>query len=92
MYIPPQGIHFRLVGYVSQHVLHSRDAQEPQVGLFSADLNHYTDQYFTLVVGAGPHQGTYLIKSKQTGKVLFSRTDAEPYVWHTDSTSYPDDK
>lgn len=91
IYIPPTGISFRLLGYLSQNVIFSRNSPEPQVYTHPAH-DDYADHYFTLVPGTGARQGSYLIKSTYTGKVLFSRTHATPYVWHTDSTAYPDDK
>lgn len=94
MYIPPEGIYFRLLGQHSQWVLFSRDAQ-PYVGTAPASPK-YDDQYFTLVPGTGEHKGAYLIRSKMTKKVLFSRV-SDPFVGDvaihdTDQSQYYSDK
>ncbi|PBK68291.1 hypothetical protein ARMSODRAFT_213790 [Armillaria solidipes] len=48
MYISPEGIYFRLVGYaLSWHVLYSRCSPEPQVSHHEGPK--YEDQLFTLV-------------------------------------------
>jgi len=91
LYIPPQGLYFRLLGYDSQRVLFSRTHAEPQV-FHHPVAYEYNDQYFTLVPGTGVRKGLYLIKSKQTDKVLFSRTHAVPNVWHVDGNGDYDDK
>ncbi|KAH7885575.1 hemolytic lectin [Phlebopus sp. FC_14] len=77
-YIPPNGIYFRLLGYVSQYVLYSR-YEDPQVGQVSRD-RLYEDQYFTLIHGTGAREGTYAIKSLRTGNVLFSRNPEQPHI------------
>ncbi|KAI0315459.1 hemolytic lectin [Amylostereum chailletii] len=83
IYIPPNGLYFRLLGYASQRVLFSRSHAEPQVWHHPVD-SEYEDQYFTLIHGTGSRKGLYAIKSKRTGKVLFSRTLQDPNVWHVD--------
>ncbi|KAK0452578.1 hemolytic lectin LSLb [Armillaria borealis] len=82
MYIPPQGIYFRLVGYHSQHVLFSRDHADPEFWHCKGPV--WEDQFFTLIHGTGSRLGLYAIKSKRIGKVLFSRTSEEPFVGHRD--------
>ncbi|KAK0451214.1 hemolytic lectin LSLb [Desarmillaria tabescens] len=82
MYIPPQGIYFRLVGHASQHVLFSRNHADPEFWHYKGP--EYEDQLFTLIYGTGSRAGLYAIKSKRTGKVLFSRTSQEPFVGHID--------
>lgn len=78
MYIPPNGLYFRLLGYVSQEVIFARNS-DPKVGCVSYTSEH-TDQYFTLIHGTGEHSGKYAIKSKATGYVLFSRRGSQPHV------------
>ncbi|KAK0469228.1 uncharacterized protein EV420DRAFT_15892 [Desarmillaria tabescens] len=78
MYIPPQGIYFRLLGRVSQCVLFARNGPEPLVWQYKGP--EYEDQLFTLIHGTGSHAGLYAIKSKCTGKVLFSRGSPPPRV------------
>ena len=91
MYIPPQGIYFRLLGYTSQRVLFSRTHAEPQVFHYPVG-DEYNDQFFTLVPGTGARKGLYLIKSKHTNKVLFSRTHSDPHVGHIDGNGDFNDK
>ena len=88
-YIPPKEISFRLLGYVSQHVLVSRTHRSPEVTHHPKDLEN-PDQYFQLIPGTGKHGGYYLVKSKYTGKVLFSRS-ASPRVGHIDGNGKYDD-
>ncbi|KAK0231736.1 hemolytic lectin LSLb [Armillaria nabsnona] len=82
MYIPPQGIYFRLTGQESQHVLYSRRGPSPELWHYKGDK--YEDQLFTLIHGAGSRAGLYAIKGKHSGKVLYSRTSPEPCVGHVD--------
>ncbi len=91
LYIPPQGIYFRLLGYVSQSVIFSRTHADPQVGQISAQ-SEYEDQFFTLIHGTGERRGTYAIKSKVTGNVLFSRASPEPNVGHISGNGQYNDK
>lgn len=91
LYIPPQGIYFRLLGYVSENVIFSRTAQEPQVGQIPVQSVH-SDQWFTLIHGTGNRKGTYAIKGKVSGNVLFSRVKASPYVGHIGGNGQYDDK
>ncbi|OBZ73067.1 hypothetical protein A0H81_07245 [Grifola frondosa] len=85
IYIPPNGLYFRLLGYASQRVLFSRTHADPQVWHHPVDdENEIGDQYFTLIHGTGSRQGLYAIKGKATGKVLFSRPTPDPRVGHID--------
>ncbi|KAI0067578.1 hemolytic lectin [Artomyces pyxidatus] len=90
IYIPPEHLRFRLLGYVSQNVLFSRTSQEPQVGHCPVGQER-DDQYFTLIHGTGKRSGLYALKSPATDKVLFSRTNAEPCVWHISGNGRWDD-
>ena len=89
-YIPPNGLAFRLLGYQSQFVLFSRN-KEPEF-FHHPVSDDYSDQYFTLVHGTGKREGLFLVKSVATGKVMFSRTHAEPHVWHIAGDGQYDDK
>ncbi|KAI0038962.1 hypothetical protein FA95DRAFT_1528853, partial [Auriscalpium vulgare] len=89
LYIPPNGLYFRLVGYASLHVLFSRTHAQPEVG-HTPVTGEYPDQFFTLVPGTGERTGLYLIQSKTTN-VLFSRTTGDPKVWHVDGEGNWDD-
>ncbi|KAK0220420.1 hemolytic lectin LSLb [Armillaria fumosa] len=80
MYIPPQGVYFQLVAHDSQHVLFSRDNADPEFGHDKGPV--YPHHFFTLIHGTGSRAGLYAIKSKETGKVLFSRTSVEPFIGH----------
>ncbi|KAJ3485529.1 hypothetical protein NLI96_g4885 [Meripilus lineatus] len=90
LYIPPHGIYFRLLGYVSQNVIFSRTAQEPQVGQIPVE-SVYSDQWFTLIHGTGNRKGTYAIKGKVSGNVLFSREGPAPNVGHVAGNGQYDD-
>ncbi|BBN13643.1 hypothetical protein MPTK1_6g05220 [Marchantia polymorpha subsp. ruderalis] len=82
LYIPPKEISFRLRGYRSNYVLFSRNKPDPKCGHTSVGPN--ADQWWQLVPGTGQHAGYYLIKSKFTGKVLFSRRTRDPPVGDID--------
>jgi hypothetical protein len=90
IYIPPNGLYFRLLGYSSQRVLFSRNQPEPAFGDIIVAEN-YEDQYFTLIHGTGSHKGLYAIKSKVSGKVLCSRNKGIR-VSHVDGDGKYDDK
>lgn len=91
LYIPPRGIYFRLLGYVSQYVIFSRNTQEPEVGHHPVG-GDYSDQYFELLPGSGDHAGLYAIRGKVSGKVLFSRNGPDPNVGHITGDGYYGDK
>ncbi|KAK0431821.1 hemolytic lectin LSLb [Armillaria borealis] len=90
MYIPPQGLYFRLTGQESQHVLYSRRGPSPQLWHYKG--GEYEDQLFTLIHGTGSRAGLYAIKGKHSGKVLYSRTSPEPCVGHVDGDGMYNDK
>ncbi|KAK0209833.1 hypothetical protein IW262DRAFT_1281142 [Armillaria fumosa] len=81
MYIPPEGLYFRLTGVESQHVLYSRLGRSPEVWHYKGDSKS-EDQLFTLIHGKGEQQGLYAIKGKKSGKVLYSRVSPDPQVGH----------
>lgn len=84
MYIPPEGIYFRLFGRDSNNVISSR--LDPIPGVYTPTLVKDDDHYFTLVWGVGLREGTFLIKSKATDQFLSSRDHpkpGEPYVGHS---------
>jgi hypothetical protein len=80
-YIPPKELSFRLKNKKTGRVLFSRQ-KSPGFGQFDGDS--FADQWWQLVPGEGDYQGWYLVKSKFTGNVLFSRSAKTPYVDHTD--------
>ncbi|KAK0459932.1 hemolytic lectin LSLb [Armillaria novae-zelandiae] len=80
MYIPPQGIYFRLVAHDSQHVLFSRNDAYVEFGHDKGPVGPH--HFFTLIHGTGTRAGLYAIKGKETGNVLFSRISKEPFVGH----------
>lgn len=90
MYIPPQGLYFRLTGQESQHVLYSRRGPSPELWHYKG--GQYEDQLFTLIHGTGSRAGLYAIKGKHSGKVLYSRTSPEPCVGHVDGDGKYNDK
>ncbi|KZT10565.1 hemolytic lectin LSLb [Laetiporus sulphureus 93-53] len=83
IYIPPEGLYFRLLGFASRQVIFARNSPSPDVGLSPVN-DQATDQYFSFIYGTGERADLYAIKSKATGKVLFSRTHKEPYVGQID--------
>jgi len=91
VYIPPEGLRFRIVGYVSQCAIFSRNNPQPEVGHYNVSHGEYPDQWFTLIHGKGNHAGLYAIKGQVTGKVLFSRSQ-KPTVGHIDGDGKYDDK
>jgi hypothetical protein len=91
LYIPPPGLRFRLIGYVSQCAVYSRNNGEPYVGHCSVSYGEYPDQWFTLLHGTGDHEGRYAIKGQASGKVLFSRNPRPP-VGHVEGDGRYEDK
>ncbi|KAJ7473451.1 hemolytic lectin [Mycena latifolia] len=92
-YVPPEGIYFRLIGYVSARALYSRKSQEPTFGSILATEGPYPDNYFSLVKGTGANDGLFLIKNRVSGNVLYSRRSAAPWVGHihlNDDGGHPD--
>lgn len=80
-FIPPKEISFRLKNKKTEKVLFSRE-KSPGFGHFSGDA--FADQWWCLVPGDGDYKGQYLVKSKFTENVLFSRTAKSPRVDHHD--------
>ncbi|KAJ6583886.1 hemolytic lectin [Mycena vulgaris] len=106
LYVPPEGIFFRLRGYVSNQVLFSRKEGEskqlvagfavvtipgdPSFGATGADASDEAT-YFSLIKGTGAKAGLFLIKARQSGWVLFSRVASKPFVSHVPGNGqYPD--
>jgi len=78
MYIPREGLYFHLVSTQTNHRIFSRTS-EPNVGL--TDGPEYEDQLFSLIHGSSDnsYDGLYAIKSKESGRLLFSR-GSDPHV------------
>ncbi|KAF4234190.1 hypothetical protein CNMCM8980_004040 [Aspergillus fumigatiaffinis] len=83
LYIPPDGIYFRLYNDTSKRVLYSRKSGKPEFGHHTVDEEH-EDQYFSLVkvLVLGVTIG-YRIKSKVTGKYIFARGSGNPLAGHS---------
>jgi len=81
LYVPPEGLRFRIVGYASQCAIFSRNSPEPEVWHYNISHGDFADQWFTLLHGSGNHKGLYAIKGRVSGKVLFSRSQ-KPSVGH----------
>ncbi|KAK0209867.1 hypothetical protein IW262DRAFT_497764 [Armillaria fumosa] len=81
IYIPPEGLYFRLFAIESKCVLYSRRSPTPQVWQYKGG-NEYEDQLFTLIHGTGERAGLYAIKGKATGWMLYSRASPDPRVGH----------
>jgi len=90
VYIPPEGLRFRIVGYSSQCAIFSRNSPEPEVWHYNVSNGQYPDQWFTLLHGEGDHSGLYAIKGQVTGKVLYSRA-TKPSVGHILGDGYYSD-
>ena len=90
-YIPPEGLRFRIVGYVSNCAIFSRNSPEPEVGHYNISHGNYADQSFSLLHGTGNHKGLYAIKGHVSGKVLFSRSQKPP-VGHIAGNGHYEDK
>ena len=91
LYIPPSGVYFRLLNYVSQHVVFSRNSPEPEVYHYlPGDI--IEDQWFELLPGSGENAGLYAIKGKLSGKALFSRSGPTPTVGHNGGNKHNRDR
>ncbi|KAK0491885.1 hemolytic lectin LSLc [Armillaria luteobubalina] len=89
IYIPPEGLYFRLFAIESKCVLYSRPRPTPQVWQYKGD-QEYEDQLFTLIHGTGNRAGLYAIKGKATGWMLYSRASPDPRVGHVDQNKMTD--
>ena len=88
-YIPPPGLLFRLIGYVSQHAIFSTNAHS--AGHYPVSNGEQSDQWFTLLHDNQGHPGRYAIKGMTSGRVLYS--NSEPVrVGHTEGDGQYDDK
>lgn len=83
MFIPPENINFRLLGYESHKYLFSRYSQNPT--FFHHGTGPCDDQWWHLIHGKGDRAGSYAFKSNYTGRVIYSRTHKEPKVGVIDS-------
>jgi len=81
IFIPPPGLRFRLVGYLSHCAVFSRTTQEPYVGHCNVSQGTFPDQWFTLLPGTGDYAGRYAIKGEMTEKVLYVRPDIPTAIW-----------
>lgn len=80
MYIPEEGVHFQLVGYLTNARIYSRDGPVPVV--YDTHGEVLDDQWFTLLYGA-PEEGRerlYALETRATPKVLYSSATANPAV------------
>ena len=91
-YVPPQGFAFRIVGYVSQRAIYSRNSPEPTVSHHSVANGVFPDQWFTLLHGTGEYAGLHAIKGLASGKVLYSRKSLDPRVGHAEGDGKYADK
>ena len=78
-YIPPPGLYFRLVGYISQSAIFSRDTVEPEVWQLNASHGEHPDQWFRLATAKNKNE--YMIEGRSSGRYLFSQK-SEPRVGH----------
>jgi len=79
MYIPPEGIYFRLLNHADKRVMASVSTTPYNVSM--TDSKKTSDnQYFTLIPGVGGHKGEYAIRSKE-GRFLATHDGAAaPFV------------
>jgi hypothetical protein len=87
--LPPPNVAFRLVGLQSSHAFFSRWSGDPTFWHYSGPVSD--DQWWYLIPGTGDHAGYYLLKSKYTGKVMFSRAEPDPRVGHISGDGKYDD-
>lgn len=84
LYIPPQDMPVRLVGYHGERGLYQLGEDEIDVGHAPAfDQTAASDHdvmYWYIIPATGKYQGYNLIKSKWSGRVLYSRTHNSPAV------------
>ena len=78
LYLPPEGLPFRLYADEYKRVLFSSDHGDPRFGVVEPEPA-YGDQFWRLIRGTGEYEGYYKFKSERTGLNLFSRTP-EPHV------------
>jgi len=73
MYIPQEGLYFRLVSTNTKYKLFSRTGALPEFWHFNGP--QYDDQVFTLIYGtsSNSHPGQYAIKGVLSERVLYSR-------------------
>lgn len=83
---PPERLYFRLLGYkLSGHCVFSSDTFVGHSGASNHDDDQCLsngDQWFSDLEGTGTHAGLYVIKGKESGKVLYSRATDDPRVHH----------
>lgn len=91
LYIPPEGLRFRIVGHDSQNAIYMRYSPDPNVGHYAIANGVEDDQWFTLLYGSGSYAGKYAIKGQVTGNVLFSRSES-PNVGQIGGDGAYDDK
>lgn len=91
-YIPPSGITFQLVGYLTQDVLFSRaeDDSEGEVGQYHYDEGK-GNEVFELLAGSDEHSGLYAIKNRTSKLFLYSR-QVDTSVGHSDEKSIDNNK
>jgi hypothetical protein len=92
LYIPPEGIYFRLLGYNSNCCIYSRKENDPCVWHYDVSHGACADQWFSVLKGTGSHANLYAIKGKDSGKVLYSRANNDPRVYHIDGDGKYEDK
>ncbi|KAJ7098520.1 hemolytic lectin [Mycena belliarum] len=91
LYIPSEGLFFRLLGYKSNCCIYSRNKNEPRVGHYSMANGIFADQWFSVITGTGSHAGLHAIKGRESGYVLYSRAKNDPKVNHVAGDGQYDD-
>ncbi|KAF7368218.1 Hemolytic lectin LSLb [Mycena venus] len=92
LYIPSEGIYFRLLGYSSNCCIYSRNENEPYVSHYDVSNGAFAGQWFSVLAGTGTHAGLYAIKGKGSGKVLYSRANNDPKVSYIAGDGQYEDK
>lgn len=88
LYIPPEGLSFRLQNYKSNLAIYSRRSPDPQ--FFHYTSGEYGDQYWTLIPGKGKHTGYFRIENCASKYAIYSRFSQDLQFFHYTSSDYDD--
>jgi len=101
-YIPPPGIYFRMLSPFTSRVIHSKNEDNSPLGSWKPAPDHTwgpgSAGWFSLIPGTGDFEGKYLIRSRKTGKYIYSKAPPIPdkqrvghcdeVAWQTDYTHF----
>lgn len=84
VYMPPEGVYFRLYNYAKDYCIFARDHTTPYTGCVWKNYTAYDDQFFTLVKR---DSSTWSLKNKRTGKYLKAEIESNGWVYHSEEQS-----